>query len=103
VATFETDLAQPVETITIETPARDFLKPVTLEASADGARWETIASAQPVFRTAEGAAHLSLSFAPADWRRFRLTLEDRRTQPIPLTGARIQAAAAPAAPPNPCR
>ena len=69
--------------------ARDFLKPVTLEASVDGARWETIATAQPVFRMPEGAARLSLSFAPAAWRRFRLTLEDRRTQPIPLTGARI--------------
>lgn len=39
VATFDTDLTQPVDSLTLDTPARDFIKPVNVEASPNGTAW----------------------------------------------------------------
>src|ERR1035437_3319228 len=46
----ETGLTQPLDGVTLETPARAFLKAVQIEGSTDGKRWETLARAQPIFR-----------------------------------------------------
>ena len=89
VITIETGLTQPLDTVTLETPALDFLKPVRIEASADGRTWQTLAQGQPVFRQPNGASRLQLNFASGLWAWLRLTVDDERSKPIPFTGAQV--------------
>jgi hypothetical protein len=91
IATFATDLAQPLDRVTLETPASDFIKAVTLEGSNDGQSWLTVAREQLIFRR-DGASRLHLEFAPAVWAHLRVTVDDRRAEAIPLTGATVHAA-----------
>lgn len=100
VATFETHLAQPIDRITLETPARDFIKAVTLDGSNDGQTWQSVVRDQPIFRR-EGASRLHVEFAPAVWARLRVTIDDRRAEAIPLIGATVHAADPTPAPAEP--
>jgi hypothetical protein len=93
VLTLETGLAQPLDGITLETPATSFLKAVQIEGSGDGQRWQMLAQGQPIFRQPNGADQLRLSLPPGAWPWLRLTVDDRRSQPIPFTGARVHASA----------
>jgi hypothetical protein len=43
VITLETGLAQPLDGVTLESPAMNFIKAVRVESSADGKKWETLA------------------------------------------------------------
>jgi len=90
VATFDTELRQPIDRVTFETPARDFIKGVTLEGSNDGRTWQTVARDQPIFRR-DGASRLHVEFPPTAWAHLRVTIDDRRTEAIPLTGATVHA------------
>jgi len=94
VITLETGLAQPLDGVTLETPAQTFIKAVLVEYSDDGKSWRTLVSGQPVFRQANGVEKLKISFPPTAAHWLRLTVEDQRSQPVPFTGARIGAAAA---------
>src|SRR2546421_5898014 len=58
--TLETGLAQPIDGVTLETPANSFIKSVRIESSADGKRWHSIAEGQPIFRQPDGASQLRL-------------------------------------------
>ena len=98
VITLETGLAQPVDGVTLETPAQNFIKAVRVEGSADGKNWRPLAQGQPVFRQPNGAGRLQVFFPVGAWRWLRLTVDDQRSAPIPFTGARIFAAAAEATP-----
>ena len=93
VITLETGLAQPLDGVTLDTPAMDFIKAVRVEGSDDGKSWRTLAQGQPIFRQPYGASQLHVSFAAGAWRWLRLTVDDQRSQPIPFTGARVHAAA----------
>ncbi len=93
----ETGLVQPIEGITLETAARRFIKAVRIEGSANKQDWQIIAAGQPVFRQAGGASELHLKIPPAVWPFLRLTVDDRRSEPVAFTGAEIQAAAPPEA------
>jgi len=99
-ATFDTGLAQPLDRITLETPARDFIKAVTLEGSNDGQSWQAVARDQLIFRR-DGASRLHLELAPAAWAHLRATVDDRRAEAIPLTGATVHAADPTPAPAEP--
>jgi hypothetical protein len=59
VITLETGLAQPLDGVTLETPAMNFIKAVRVEGSADGQNWQRLAQGQPIFRRrmALAAAH----------------------------------------------
>ncbi len=92
VATFASGMRQPIRRVTLETPARDFIKAATLEGSADGTKWQTLARGYPLFRRGDGASRLDIEFDAAVWPRLRITLDDRRSEPIPISGARLQAA-----------
>ena len=92
VITLETGLDQPLDGVTLETPAADFIKAVRVESSDDGENWQTLAQGQPIFRQLYGAGNLNVSFPPTPAKWLRLTIDDRRSQPIPFTGARIHAA-----------
>jgi hypothetical protein len=91
IITIETGLNQPLDTVTLETPAMNFLKPVRVEASTDGKTWQTLAQGQPIFRQPNGASKLNLSFPSGVWTWLRLTVDDQRFAPIPFTGARVHA------------
>jgi Protein of unknown function (DUF3999) len=94
VITLETGLAQPLDGVSLETPAGNFIKAVRVESSADGQRWQTLAVGQPIFREQYGASRLQISFPALVSKWLRLTMDDARSQPIPFTGARIFAATA---------
>ncbi len=93
VLTLESGLAQPLDGVTLETPAGVFLKGVQIEGSADGRRWQTVARGLPIFRQHGGASQLRLAVPAGVWPWLRLTVDDQRSQPIPFTGARVHAAA----------
>jgi hypothetical protein len=98
VITLETGLAQPLDGVTLETPAANFIKAVRVEGSADGQNWQRLAQGQPVFRQLSGASQLHVSFPAGAWPFLRLTVDDLRLQPVPFTGAKVHAADVEAAP-----
>jgi hypothetical protein len=93
VLTLETGLAQPLDGVTIASPATAFLKAVHIQGSADGQGWQTLARGQPIFRQPDGVSQLRLAIPVGTWPWLRLTVDDERSQPIPFTGARVHAAA----------
>jgi hypothetical protein len=101
VITLETGLTQPVDGLSLEAPDSVFIKAVQVEGSADGKQWQTLSRGQPIFRQAAGASQLRLTFPAGAWPWLRLTIDDRRSQPIPFTGARVHAAAAVPVPAEP--
>jgi hypothetical protein len=85
----ETGTTQALDGISIETPAAGFIKAVRLEGSIDGRDWQTIENGAPIFRLPTGAERLLLPLPAKVWTALRLTLDDRRAGPIPITGARL--------------
>jgi hypothetical protein len=98
VITLETGLVQPLDGVTLETPALNFIKAVRVEGSADGRTWQDLTQGRPIFRQSYGASQLYVAFPAAVWPWLRLTIDDHRSQPIPFTGGRLHAAAAEVAP-----
>ncbi len=98
VITLETGLAQPLDAVALDSPAASFIKSVRVEASNDGQSWQTVADRQPVFREQWGASQLRIAIPAAAWRWLRLTVDDKRTLPVPFTGAKVFAATAEPAP-----
>jgi hypothetical protein len=96
--TVETGLALPIDGVTLETPANNFIKAVRVESSTNGIAWQPLAQGLPVFRQSSGAEQLRLALPPGIRRWLRLTVDDQRSQPIPFTGARVQGAVSEAAP-----
>jgi hypothetical protein len=94
VITLETGLAQSLDGVSLETPAGNFIKAVRVEGSADGQRWQPLAAGQPIFREQDGASQLHVRIPAGTWPWLRLDVDDKRTQPIPFTGAHVFAAAA---------
>ena len=101
VITLEHRLSQPIEGVTLETPAGSFLKAVRIEGSTDGQSWQTLAEGQPIFRQPNGARRLYLEFPAGVWPRLRLTVDDQRSAPVPFTSARVHAATSEPAPAEP--
>ncbi|MEW6665621.1 MAG: DUF3999 family protein [Thermodesulfobacteriota bacterium] len=101
IVTFETDLTRPIERVTLATPSHDFIKAATLEGSTEGATWQVIALAQPIFRQRGGASRLHLEFPAGTYAHLRVTLDDSRTGPIPVTSAQVHAADLDPAPAEP--
>ena len=94
----ETGLTQPLDDVTLETPAANFLKPVRVEGSTDLKHWQVLDQGQPIFRQPDGASRLHVAFPAGAWPWLRLTVDDGRSQPIPFTGARIRVAVKESAP-----
>lgn len=85
----ETGMTQPVGVVVLETPARNFIKAARVEGSHDGKTWQPLAASLPVFRRPEGAARLLVEFPPGVWEFLRITLDDRRSEAVPFTGAEL--------------
>ena len=98
VITLETGLAQPLDGVTLETPANNFIKAVGVESSEDGQHWRILAQGGPIFRQTNGARYLEVSWPAMVSAWLRLTADDQRSEPIPFTGARLHAATSETAP-----
>ena len=98
VITLENGVDQPFDAVTLETPAPNFIKSVRVEASTDEMRWIELAHGRPIFRQRSGAENLTVAFAPTTSKWLRLTLDDSRSGPIPVTGARVHSASSVSAP-----
>ena len=98
VIVLETGLTQPLDDVTLETPAGGFIKPVRIEGSTDLKSWRTLEQGQPVFRQPDGASRLHVSFPAGSWPWLRLTVDDQRTPPIPFIGAHIRVSVTESAP-----
>lgn len=91
VITLETGLARPLDAVMLETPANDFIKAVQIEGSDDGKNWKTVAQGEVIFRQPNSVDNLKISLAAIVSKWLRLTVDDRRSQPVPFTGARVYA------------
>ena len=96
----EVGLSQPINGVTLESPASGFIKAVRVEGSGDGTSWQTLAQGQLIFRQA-GVSQLRVSFPSGTWNFLRVAVDDNRSQPIAFTGARVHAAAAESVPTEP--
>ena len=98
VITIETGLAQPLEGVTLETPALNFIKAVRAEGSTDGSNWQLLAQGRPIFHQPSGAGQPHVTIPAGVWPWLRLTVDDERSPAVPFTGARVYAALAAATP-----
>jgi hypothetical protein len=96
--TLETGLTQPIDRVSLESPAVNFLKAVRVESSLDGQRWQLLVQGQPIFSQPWGANQLQVSFPPLVAKWLRITVDDRRSPPVPFTGAHVYTATGEAAP-----
>ncbi len=101
ILTMETGLLEPLDGVTLEPTASNFIKAARVEGSADGKTWQTLAQGAPVFLQPGGASRLHIPLPAGAWTFLRLTVDDRRSPPVPFTGAQVQAAAPEAAPSEP--
>jgi hypothetical protein len=98
VITIETGLSQPLDAVTLESPAMNFIKGVRVEVSDDGQNWRRIAQGQPIFRQPYGVDNLRISFPALVARWLRCTVDDQRSEPVPFTGALVSTATGEPAP-----
>lgn len=87
--TLETGTTTPIAGVSLETPALQFVKAVQVEGSHNGANWKKLAAGEPIFQLPGGVAKLRVSLAEAAWEFLRLTIDDRRSGPVPFTGAQL--------------
>ena len=74
--------------VSLEAPGQsEFIKPVRVEGSHDGRKWQQLADHEPVFRMAGGATKLRVSLAEGAWEFLRLSVDDSRSAPAAFTGA----------------
>jgi hypothetical protein len=85
----ETDPRYPTQWLSLQTPAREFLKAATVEGSQDKATWKLLLQRYPLFRQPDGTENLHLDLTPGRWRYLRIHLNNRKTPPIPITSATI--------------
>ncbi len=100
VLTLTTGTDEPLESVELLTGAPHFLKAVTLELSADGQHWETLADGIPLFRQ-DGATKTTIPLQRRSTAFLRLTLDDAPTRPIVVTAAILLTATARPAPTEP--
>lgn len=94
----ETGATGLLDAIELETSVPFFLKAAHVEISADGATWQSLGAAVPVFRQF-GAAQLRLSLGRRAAGFVRVTLDDFRSRPVAFTGAKLFPASTQPAPP----
>ncbi|CAN5746678.1 hypothetical protein BH11VER1_BH11VER1_28850 [soil metagenome] len=86
----ETGSAEPIEALTLDSPAANFIKAARLEGSNDGVQWNELAKNEVLFRQPNGANRLRIPFISASYNKLRITFNDSRSQPVPFTAARVE-------------
>jgi len=98
----ETGTSDPLEGVTLQTPADAFIKAVQVEGSQDTNTWTVIGAGLPLFRQAQGREErLEVPLPRGSWRFLRFTIDDQGSPPVPFTGAWVHLAPAPSAPTEP--
>lgn len=90
----KTGATTPIAGVTLETPATRLVKGVDVEGSNDGTHWKKLATGEPIFQFPDGVTKRRVSFAEGAWEFLRLTVDDRRSEPVPFTGAQLHKASA---------
>ena len=85
----ETGTTTAIEAVSLESPAASFIKAARIEGSNDGAQWHELAANEVLFRQSGGAGRLRIPFASGSWRSLRITVDDKRNNPVPFTAARL--------------
>lgn len=85
----ETGTTLPIAGLTLETGTGSFLKAVRVEGSRDGSEWEAIADRLPVYQNYQGETRRELVLPARSWTWMRVTVDDSRSDPVLLTGARL--------------
>ncbi len=94
VVVIQTGLTEPLEAISLDSPAPEFIKAVTVSGSIDRKNWQTITAGQPIFRQRYGVCQFRINFPePARWPFLRVEIDDRRTSPVPFISAQVHPAA----------
>lgn len=93
----ETGTTRPIEALVVETPADNFIKAVRVDGSKDGKAWTVLASGEPIFQKPQGSSRLMFGIPEASWPYLKLTIDDSRSDPIPISGIRILPAVQPVA------
>jgi hypothetical protein len=81
-----------IEVVALDSPAREFLKSVTIEGRQGADQWQPVAVNEVIFRQAGGAERLMIPIPAGAWDTLRCTVDDERAEPVPFTGARVRVA-----------
>jgi len=84
-----TDTGDAIQAVTLESPAGEFIKSLSVEGRRAAADWQVLASREVVFRQPDGAERLRVALPPGTWERLRLTVSDARSKPVAFTGVAI--------------
>lgn len=90
-STHTTDIVGAVELVT---PARELIKAVHVDGRVGVGDWQPVASHQVIFRQMSGAENLKIAVAVGKWDALRVTVDDARTSPVPITGVKLICVAA---------
>ncbi|MBN8246681.1 MAG: hypothetical protein J0L84_04475 [Verrucomicrobia bacterium] len=90
VMTLETGSDQPVSGLQVAAGAGSFIKAARVDGSADGRSWRSIATGLPLYQNYQGESRLQLPLPPAVWGWLRITLDDARTAPVPISAVSLQ-------------
>jgi hypothetical protein len=86
-----TGVSGAIEAVELVSPAREFLKSVTIEGRSNGGEWQVLASNEVIFRQTGGAERLVVPVPAGLWEGLRCTVDDERAGPVPFTGVRVRA------------
>jgi hypothetical protein len=85
----ETGIERPLEALVLTTPAPDFLKPVKIEGAASDGQWQVLAAGLPIYRRANWPTDTRIPLSFRSWAQLRITVDNRRSDPIHFTGASL--------------
>ena len=89
----DTGVAGSIEGIELVSPAREFLKSVSVEDGKVRDASEKLATNEVIFRQSNGAERLRIPLPAGPRESLRITVNDDRSLPVPFTGVRILVAA----------
>ena len=88
----KTGTSAPIVGVSLETPARQFMKAVDVEGSNDGRTWTKLAGGNSLFQLPNGATKLRVSLPEGEWQLLRITIDELGSPPVPFTGAQLHKA-----------
>jgi hypothetical protein len=88
----KTGTSAPINGVSLETPATQFMKAVDVEGSNEGRTWTKLAGGDSLFQLPNGAMKLRVSFPEGAWQFLRVSIDDLASPPMPFTGAHLHRA-----------